>query len=122
MQGTAGTAAGYPDRVYLESEAESHDWSDLRDFLERFDHPLWRKLEAEAEGAGHGGMDYLEDYRLIECLRRGEPMDMDVYDAAAWSVPTELSEVSVAEGSRPVEFPDFTRGRWSERRPLGIVD
>lgn len=121
VQGTAGTAAGYPDRVFLEAESDSHDWTDLETLRERFDHPLWRKLEADAAGAGHGGMDFLEDYRLVECLRRGEPMDMDVYDAAAWSVPTELSEISVAEGSRPVKFPDFTRGHWQKRHPLPIV-
>ena len=67
-------------------------------------------------------MDYIEDYRLIKCLREGLPMDMDVYDAAAWSVVSELSERSVANKSRPIDFPDFTRGRWKTTKPLGIVE
>ena len=71
---------------------------------------------------GHGGMDYLEDYRLIKCLREGLPTDMDVYDAAALSVICELTERSVANRSRPVDVPDFTRGRWKMAAPLGIVE
>jgi hypothetical protein len=74
-----------------------------------------------AATGGHGGMDFLEDLRLIECLRRGEPTDQDVYDAAAWSVITPLTERSVANRSRPVEVPDFTRGRWKSTPPLGII-
>ena len=66
-------------------------------------------------------MDSLEDYRLIKSLREGLPMDMDVYDAAALSCICELSEISVAEGSRPVAVPDFTRGLWKSRQPLGLV-
>jgi hypothetical protein len=70
---------------------------------------------------GHGGMDFLEDYRLIQCLLSGEPTDMNVYDAAAWSCICELTERSVADRSRPVDVPDFTRGRWKTNPPLGIV-
>ncbi|MDX1503497.1 MAG: Gfo/Idh/MocA family oxidoreductase [Thermoanaerobaculia bacterium] len=121
IQGTRGVFTGYPDRIHVEGRTEGHGWDDVEQYREQFEHPLWRRLESEAEGAGHGGMDYLEDYRLVECLRQGVPTDMDVYDAAALSVVTELSEISVAEGGRPVEFPDFTRGRWRERTPLPIV-
>ena len=66
-------------------------------------------------------MDYIEDFRLIECLRSGLPTDQNVYDAAAWSAVSELSEKSVAKRSRPMDFPDFTRGRWKTLPPLGIV-
>jgi hypothetical protein len=65
---------------------------------------------------GHGGMDYIMSYRLIQCMREGLAPDMDVYDAASWSAPTALSEASVANGSAPQKFPDFTRGRWKEKR------
>ena len=68
---------------------------------------------------GHGGMDYIMSYRLVQCMRQGLAPDMDVYDAAAWSAPAPLSEQSVAGGSVPIAFPDFTRGRWSEERPTG---
>jgi len=121
VQGTRGVFAGFPDRIFIEGEAEGHDWSDVEPYRERFEHPLWAERAGDAEGAGHGGMDYLEDYRLIRCLLEGMPMDMDVYDAAALSAPVELSEISVARGSEPVEFPDFTRGAYRTRPPLGIV-
>ena len=65
-----------------------------------------------SKGAGHGGMDFIEDYRLVKCLREGLPTDMNVYDAAALSAVGPLSEWSVANGSAPADFPDFTRGRW----------
>ncbi len=67
-------------------------------------------------------MDYMEDYRLIKCLREGLPTDMNVYDAAAISAVTPLSEWSVANGSTSIDFPDFTRGTWKTTRPLGIVE
>ena len=66
-------------------------------------------------------MDFIEDFRLIECLRAGEPTDMNVYDAAALSAVCELTEISVAAGAAPVEFPDFTRGRWREWPQWEIV-
>jgi hypothetical protein len=64
------------------------------------------------EKGGHGGMDFVMAWRLIECMKEGTAPDIDVYDAAAWSAPGPLSEESVARGSAPVKFPDFTRHRW----------
>jgi hypothetical protein len=65
-------------------------------------------------------MDFIEDYRLVKCLREGTPTDMNVYDAAALSAVGPLTEWSVAHGSQPAPFPDFTRGRWESWSPLGI--
>lgn len=122
VQGTKGIFSGYPDRVYIEGMSErSHRWDDARDWLEEYDHPLWREMEERSLGAGHGGADFLEDYRLIKCLREGLPTDMTVYDAASISAVTPLSEWSVANGSAPIDFPDFTRGRWQSYPPLEIV-
>jgi len=121
-QGTKGIVHGYPDRIYIEEVSEKpHQWDDLWEYQDEWDHPLWKTVGEKARGAGHGGMDYLEDYRLIQCLRTGTEPDMDVYDAAALSVVIELSEISVANKSKPVDFPDFTRGTWKKRKPLGIV-
>ena len=120
IQGTRGTVTGYPDRVYLEGRSSDHGWEEMTGYNEEFEHPLWSEQGEAAEGARHGGMDYLEDYRLIQCLRSGSPMDMDVYDAAAWSVLTEITEKSVAAGSRPIEIPDFTRGAWTQKRPVAV--
>jgi predicted dehydrogenase len=126
VQGTRGLFQGYPNRVYVEGRSPEHRWEDAGAYLEEFDHPLWRQTakddrEYRGEGVGHGNMDYLENYRLIKCLREGLPTDMNVYDAAALSAVCELSERSVANGSRPEAFPDFTRGRWRTNPPLGIV-
>jgi hypothetical protein len=121
VQGTRGLHQGYPNRIHIEGRSPAHRWEPLENYFEEYEHPLWRELVTQAKGAGHGGMDYIEDYRLIQCLRTGTYPDMDVYDAAAWSVIVELSEKSVADRSRPKDFPDFTRGAWKTWPPLGIV-
>lgn len=122
VQGTDGIFQGYPDRIYIENRSPNDEWESVEKYFTEYEHPLWKAKGDRARGAGHGGMDYIEDYRLIHCLRAGLPMDMDVYDAAAWSVVTPLSEKSVAAKSRPMDFPDFTRGRWKTNPPLGIVE
>ena len=123
VQGTKGIFRGYPDElIYIEPRRpEAHKWEPFVKYKEEYRHPLWKKLSERGKSAAHGSMDYIEDYRLIECLRTGEPMDQDVYDAAAWSVVSGLSERSVANKSRPIDFPDFTRGKWKARPPLGII-
>lgn len=122
VQGTRGITQGYPDRIHIEGRSPAHRWEPLENYREEFEHPLWRKIGELAKGGGHGGMDFLEDYRLIQSLRTGTSTDMDVYDAAALSCVSELSERSVADKSRPKDFPDFTRGLWKKRPPLGIVE
>ena len=121
VQGTKGLFQGYPHRVHIEGLSPGHEWQDWMDLRDKYDHPLWKDLEEQSEGAGHGGMDFIEDYRLVKCLREGEPTDMNVYDAAAMSVITPLSEWSVANRSRPIDVPDFTRGRWAQWPKLEIL-
>ena len=121
VQGTRGIFQRWPDRVHIEGRSEGHGWETL-DKVAEFEHPLWKTAADQAASGGHGGMDYLENYRLITCLQRGEPTDMDVYDAAAWSCICELTERSVAGRSKPMDVPDFTRGRWRTYAALGIVD
>lgn len=122
VQGTRGIFEKWPERVHVEGRTEGHGWDGLDKYAAEFEHPLWRSDEVKQVSGGHGGMDFLENYRLIKCLRAGLPTDMDVYDAAAWSAVTEATERSVAGRSRPVEIPDFTRGRWRTNPPLGIVE
>ncbi len=123
VQGTKGIFQGYPDRIYIEGLAEKYDeWEPLEKYYDKYEHPLWKQEGERAKGAGHGGMDYIEDFRLIAALRTGRLPDMDVYDAAAWSVVSELSERSVASKSRPMDFPDFTRGRWQTNQPIHVID
>jgi hypothetical protein len=121
VQGTKGIFQGYPHRLYLEGRGKRDQWQEAKDVLDEFDHPLWKELAVQAQGAGHGGMDYIEDYRLIKCLREGLPTDMNVYDAAALSAIVQVSAQSVAKRSSPVDIPDFTRGRWKTTPPLPIL-
>ncbi len=122
VQGTKGLVEGYPDRIHIEGRSPGHGWEELDSYYEEFDHPLWKGLQEKSKGAGHGGMDFVEDYRLVQCLLKGWPLDMDVYDAAALSAISELTEISVANGSMPIKCPDFTRGMWQKYPSLGIVE
>jgi predicted dehydrogenase len=123
VQGTHGLAHKWPDRIYIEGRAgKPHQWDDFEKFAAEFEHPLWKAIASKGEGRGHGGMDYIEDYRLIQSLRKGEPLDQDVYDAAAWSAIVGASVKSVAAKGKPVEIPDFTRGKWKTNPPLGIIE
>ncbi len=123
VQGTRGIFRKWPGpaRVHVEGKTKGHGWDKL-DKWKDYEHPLWKSEKVRNASGGHGGMDFLEDYRLIECLRKGLPTDMNVYDAAAWSCICELTERSVAQRSAPVDVPDFTRGRWQTWPPLGIVE
>jgi len=123
VQGTKGIAQKWPDRIYIEGKADKPDeWDDFEKFAAEFEHPLWKAVASKGEGRGHGGMDYIEDYRLIQSLRKGAPLDQDVYDAAAWSAIVGASCQSVAGKGRPVAIPDFTRGLWKTNPPLGIIE
>ena len=121
VQGTKGLFEGYPHRAYIEGRGRAHQWLLATDLQAEYDHPLWKEIAEQAQGAGHGGMDFIEDYRLIKCLRDGVPTDMNVYDAAALSAVVEASCRSVGKRSQPIDIPDFTRGRWQTTEPLGIV-
>ena len=89
---------------------------EVKEHLEElYKHPIHRELEAKAkEVGGHGGMDFIMDYRLVYCLRNGLPLDMDVYDLAEWCSISELSRISLENGNMPVAVPDFTRGHWND--------
>ena len=87
--------------------------------MQAYEHQLVTEIGKVArKGGGHGGMDFIMDYRLIYCLRNGLPLDQDVYDAAEWSCLVELTEYSVRNGSVPVRIPDFTRGAWEKLKGL----
>ena len=132
LTGTKGFANKYPVRgLYLEGNAiadsgiaQSHENLDSHKFLpkelhdavvEKYRHPVQKELmEYAKKVGGHGGMDFIMDYRLIYCLRNGLPLDQDVYDAAEWSCIGELSRTSIENKFMAVEVPDFTRGEWKK--------
>ena len=115
ISGTKGFAQKYPNPgIALEPDAHRFLMDKALDsVLALYEHPIVREVGQKAkEVGGHGGMDFIMDYRLVYCLRNGLPPDMDVYDAAEWSAVIELSRTSVANSGRPVRVPDFTRGAW----------
>jgi len=125
VQGSRGMARKWPKKGITLHE-HGHRWVDDEVFAEleaKYEHPLSRTIGGIAKKVGgHGGMDFIMDYRLIYCLKNGLPLDQDVYDAAAWSAVVPLSCESVADRSNSRDIPDFTRGRWRTNRPLEIVD
>jgi hypothetical protein len=121
IAGTKGIFTDYPPRIYIEGQQGGEKWVGLEDF-KQYQHPLWQEEGKTAQQVGgHGGMDYIMLYRLLQCMREGIEPDMDVYDAAAWSAPGPLSRISIAQGSAPAKFPDFTRGRWKDRTVSSIA-
>lgn len=100
----------------------SHKWESSEKWMKENDHPMWKKYEEKAKGAGHGGMDYFLDNTFIECIKRNEPFPLDVYDLATWYAITPLSEKSVAENGAVQEIPDFTRGKWKTAKNIFAIN
>ncbi|MDH5399689.1 MAG: Gfo/Idh/MocA family oxidoreductase [Cyclobacteriaceae bacterium] len=123
LAGTKAYHEGYPSRLSL--AGKGHDWlkeEEYKAYREKFNHPIWEELKSEIEKhGGHGGMDFVMNYRVLDCLNKGLPLDMDVYDGASWSAVLPLSAISVELGSVPVKFPDYTNAAWKEKREIGIM-
>ncbi len=123
VQGSRGLMRMYPTaKVHIEGVSKGHGWEDFAEYKKKYEHPVWKAIREKAKGAGHGGMDFIEDYRLVTALRKGIAPDIDVYDSVAWSAIIPLSEQSIRNGSAPVKFPDFTRGAWKQSRALGVSE
>jgi hypothetical protein len=96
--------------------------AEFKEYEEKYMPPIVKHVgEIAKKVGGHGGMDFIMDWRLIDCLRNGLPLDQDVYDAALWSVVVPLSIQSVAKRSRSVDIPDFTRGSWTANKPVNLT-
>ena len=126
IQGTKGTLKGFPNGMAIEGMTKSyHEWTESEEFeaiATKYEHPLFKRMgELSSKMGGHGGMDFLMLYRIIECLRKGEPLDQNVYEGCFWSSVAPLSEKSVMEDGMPQDFPDFTRGGWKTTKPLAVV-
>ncbi len=117
VQGTKGLWMDANHSIYIEDKAaKPHQWDDAKAWLDKYDHPLWARWSKETENAGHGGMDFFVLHGFVEAIKRRVATPMDVYDAAAWSAITPLSEKSIETGSQTVDFPDFTGGQWMYRK------
>ena len=129
LVGTKAVHEGYPSRLYIDGEELEfwgHRWLSEEDYLtysKKYEHPMMSKLKKISESfkQGHGGMDFIMIYRLISCLNKGIPLDINVYDSVMWSAITPLSELSVSLDSQPIAFPDFTGGNWKEKRASEIM-
>lgn len=127
--GTKAVHEGYPSKLYINDEELAwwgHKWLDdetYSEYREKYNHPLWAKLKAQISdnSVGHGGMDFVMIYRLIRCLNKGLPLDINVYDSVLWSAITPLSELSVSQNSTSVKVPDFTGGTWKKKNKTEML-
>jgi len=122
ISGTKGIACKWPEPARI---ATSHEWlnpEEMKQLEEKYTPEIVKRIgEMAKKVGGHGGMDFMMDWRLIDCLRNGLPLDQDVYDAALWSAIAPLSEQSVANRSNSVDVPDFTRGAWKTNAPVELT-
>ncbi|OKS86292.1 Gfo/Idh/MocA family protein [Mucilaginibacter polytrichastri] len=112
VQGTKGLWMDVNKSVYIENQSKDDAWEPAKDWFDKYDHPLWKKYEKEASGAGHGGMDWFVFNAFIESVKQKKQTPIDVYDSVTMSVIGPLSTKSIAEGNKPQDFPDFTKGKW----------
>jgi len=121
VSGTKATAQGFP---LPEKIAVGHEWANEAEFKaleQKYKHEISKKIgDVAKKFGGHGGMDFIMDWRTIDCLRNGIPFDIDVYDSALWSALGPLSEKSVANRSNSIDVPDFTRGKWKTNQPVDV--
>ena len=123
VQGTHGLWMDVNQSIYIEGTSKTDDaWEPAQPYLDKHDHPLWKRFADQAVGAGHGGMDFFVVHAFIEALKAGAPMPIDIYDAVTWSAITPLSEQSIRQGFQTVDFPDFTAGQWQQRKPIFAFD
>ena len=129
IQGTKGILAGGPTRAAFDNGFEDYSndaekWitgKGIEQLYEKFDHPLYKRLNSKTKYSGHGGMDGIMMYRIVECLQNGLPLDQNVYEGSAWSSLIELTSKSVNKDGHPQNFPDFTRGDWVNTKKFDII-
>ena len=117
VQGTKGLWHGDWKSIYIENQSPvQHTFENEESWIGKYNHSMWREEGTKAEGAGHGGIDFFVLNDFFNSVKENKPAPIDVYDAAAWSAISALSEMSIASGNAPVDFPDFTRGQWIKFR------
>jgi len=124
FESSKGVFMGSVDRIYVEGiSPDNRIWEDANPYYEKYAHPLWKKYGGQDIQLGRGVCEYLVMHQFLQAVRRKAETPLNVYDAAAWSSILELSRESVSKGSQPVEFPDFSRGKWeTERERIYYLD
>lgn len=120
LQGTDGILFGSLEKIYIDGRSPEHKWEDTGPYYEQYEHFLWKALGETARSSSHGGEDYVELHQFVRAVRTRTQTPVDVYDAATWSVIVQLSEQSAASKGAAIDFPNFTRGRWKQPRPLNL--
>lgn len=122
VQGTNGIWMDVNKSIHIEGVSKPHKWDRVEEWTKKYDHPLWKKYEALASGAGHGGMDWFVFNAFILALKKRVQTPIDVYDSVTMSVIFPLSVQSIAEGNASKEIPDFTKGKWKTKRNKFALD
>ncbi len=123
IQGTKGLFMEDGNSIYVEGRSRGAAWESSDKYEAEFQHALWKKFGEEAKGTSHNGMDFFVDRAFVESIQRGAQPPIDTWDTATWGAIIALSEQSHVRGSAPVEFPDFTEGKWAtNKRIFGLTD
>lgn len=123
VQGTKGLWMDVNQSVYIDHESKKNDaWDPAKEWFDKYDHPLWKKYEANASNAGHGGMDWFVFNAFVQAVKQKKQTPIDVYDSVTMSVIAPLSTQSIKEGNKTLEIPDFTRGKWKTRKNTFALD
>lgn len=122
VQGTEGIWMDVNQSIYINNQTKNDQWEPAKAWLDKYDHPLWKKYEKNAIGAGHGGMDWFVFNAFVESVKQKRQPPIDVYDSVTMSVIGPLSTKSIAEGNQAQSFPDFTKGKWKSRKNNFALD
>jgi hypothetical protein len=123
IDGVKGIWMDVNQSIYIDHQSKQNDvWEPAKPWLDKYDHPLWKKYASDASGAGHGGMDWFVFNAFVLAVKNKKQTPIDVYDSVTMSVITPLSTKSIKEGNTPQEFPDFTRGKWKGRKNTFALD
>ena len=121
LQGTKGAYDGSPsaELLYLEGRSPKDRWEPIEKYRAEYEHPFWKQDGTAATSAGHGGGDFFVMREFFKAIAEDREPPIDVYDAVTWGSVIALSARSIAEG-RTVEIPDYTRGKWKDRKLTGF--
>ena len=122
VQGTNGIWMDVAKSIHIEGVSKPHKWDKAEEWVAKYDHPLWKKYEATASGAGHGGIDWFVLNAFVLAVKERKPTPIDVYDSVTMSVVFPLSVQSLKEGNASKDIPDFTRGKWKTKKNTFALD
>ncbi len=129
IQGTDGLYSEERNSVYFwQRSPKPYEWEPFAPYQDRHDHSWWKPETRpgappdDQMALGHGGTDHMTLRRFLMAVRNRTQTPVDVYDSVAMSVIIPLSAQSIHQGSQPVAFPDFTRGKWETRKPAFAME